>query len=366
MIRRRKTRKVRVGDKFIGGDATVLVQSMSNKKTKDVEGVLKQTQELKEAGCELVRVTVNTPEAAEAVTVIVKRSPLPICADVHFDYKMALAAIKAGVHKVRINPGNIGDKEKVKLVVNAARDRGIPIRIGVNSGSIEKRLLEKYGHPTPEAAVESALGQAKLLESLDFQDIVISVKFSNALNTIRAYDLLSEKCDYPLHLGVTEAGTKFPGTVRSSIAFGSLLSRGIGDTIRVSLTEDPVEEVEVAFEILKGLEIRAHGPILVSCPTCGRTEIDLIALTKKVEQKLAEFKEPLRVAVMGCVVNGPGEAAEADVGITGGNGVGIVFRKGKVVGKVKEEELFKALFEEIDKIITEKKVPASPKGKASV
>jgi len=347
LIRRRKTRKVRVGDKFIGGDATVLVQSMSNKKTKDVEGVLKQTQELKEAGCELVRVTVNTPEAAEAVTVIVKRSPLPICADVHFDYKMALAAIKAGVHKVRINPGNIGDKEKVKLVVNAARDRGIPIRIGVNSGSIEKRLLEKYGHPTPEAAVESALGQAKLLESLDFQDIVISVKFSNALNTIRAYDLLSEKCDYPLHLGVTEAGTKFPGTVRSSIAFGSLLSRGIGDTIRVSLTEDPVEEVEVAFEILKGLEIRAHGPILVSCPTCGRTEIDLIALTKKVEEKLAEFKEPLRVAVMGCVVNGPGEAADADIALCAAKSKAFIYKKGKKIATVPENKIIPTLLKEL-------------------
>jgi (E)-4-hydroxy-3-methylbut-2-enyl-diphosphate synthase len=355
LIRRRKTRKVRVGDKFIGGDATILVQSMSNKKTEDVEGVLTQTQELKEAGCELVRITVNTPEAVNALTAIIKGSPLPICADIHFDYKMALAAIKAGVHKVRINPGNIGGKEKVKSVVNAAKERGIPIRIGVNSGSIEKRLLEKYGHPTPEAAVESALGQARLLEKLDFHDIVISVKFSSALNTIRAYELLSEKCDYPLHVGVTEAGTKFSGTVRSSIAFGSLLARGIGDTIRVSLTEDPVEEVRVSFEILKGLEIRAHGPILISCPTCGRTEIDLIPLAKKVEEKLGEFKEPLKVAVMGCIVNGPGEAAEADVGITGGKGVGIVFRKGKVVGKVKEEELFTALFEEIDKIIVEKK-----------
>lgn len=352
MIRRKQTKKVGVGDKFIGGDSPVLVQSMANKKTKDVESVLKQTQELKEAGCELIRVTVNTPAAADAVAEIVNGSPLPICADIHFDYKMALAAIEAGVHKVRINPGNIGSKKKVKVVVDAAKERGVPIRIGVNSGSIEKRLLEKYGYPTPEAAVESALGQVKLLESLDFHDILISVKFSNVLDTIRAYELLSENCSYPLHLGVTEAGTKFPGTVRSSIAIGSLLSQGIGDTIRVSLTEDPVEEVKVAFEILKALEIRAHGPILVSCPTCGRTDIDLIPLAKKVEEKLSLLKEPLKVAVMGCVVNGPGEAAEADVGITAGKDIGIVFRKGKVVAKVKEEELFDALFQEIDRIVT--------------
>jgi (E)-4-hydroxy-3-methylbut-2-enyl-diphosphate synthase len=353
LIERRKTRKVRVGNKFIGGDAPILVQSMSNKKTKDVKGVLNQINEFKEVGCELVRVTVNTAQAAESVPAIVKGSCLPICADIHFDYKMALAAIKGGVHKVRINPGNIGGKKKIKMVVTAAKDRGIPIRIGVNSGSIEKRLLEKYGHPTPEAAVESALGHAELLENLGFQDIVISVKFSNVLNTIYAYELLSEKCDYPLHLGVTEAGTKFPGTVKSSIAFGSLLSRGIGDTIRVSLTDNPVEEVKVAFEILKSLEIRAHGPILVSCPTCGRTAIDLIPLAKKVEEKLSGFKESLKVAVMGCVVNGPGEAAEADVGITGSKGVGIVFRKGKVVRKVKEKVLFDALFEEIEEIIAE-------------
>ncbi|MFH0836014.1 MAG: flavodoxin-dependent (E)-4-hydroxy-3-methylbut-2-enyl-diphosphate synthase [Candidatus Micrarchaeota archaeon] len=352
-MERRKTRKVRVGDKFIGGDAPVLVQSMCNKKTKDVKGVLKQIDELAEAGCELVRVTVNTQEAADAMPAIVKGSQLPVCADIHFDYRMALAAVKAGVAKVRINPGNIGSEDKVKTVVKAVKDAGIPIRIGVNSGSIEKKLLEKYGYPTPEAAVESAFGHVKILEELDFRDIVISVKFSDTLKTIQAYELLSKKCDYPLHLGVTEAGTKFTGTVKSSIALGSLLSRGIGDTIRVSLTDDPVEEVHAAYEILKVLGIRAHGPILTSCPTCGRTEIDLIPLAKRIEERLKKYKEPLKVAVMGCVVNRPGEAAECDVGITGGKGVGIVFRKGKVVRNVKESELFDALFEEIDQIIAE-------------
>jgi (E)-4-hydroxy-3-methylbut-2-enyl-diphosphate synthase len=316
---------------------------MTNTDTANAPATLAQIRALRDAGCELVRVTVNAPEAAEALKTIVRESPLPVAADIHFDYRLALAAIRSGVHKLRLNPGNIGSAQKVREVASAAKDAGIPIRIGVNGGSLEREILQRHGKATPAAMVESALKHAELLEKNGFTDIVISLKSSHIRTMIAAYREMSRLRDYPLHLGVTEAGTAFQGSIKSAVGIGSLLADGIGDTIRVSLTEDPVEEIRVAKEILKVLGLRKEGVEIISCPTCGRTEIDLITLTKKVEKAFEGDKRNIRIAVMGCVVNGPGEAREADFGVAGGRGVGLLFRKGEIYKKVTEEEILPEL-----------------------
>lgn len=341
-MERRKSRAVKVGDIFIGGNNKVVIQSMTNTFTSDVDKTVAQILELEKEGCELVRVTVNNEAAADAIAKIKEKIHIPLVADIHFDYRLALKAIENGIDKLRINPGNIGSEDKIKEVVEKAKEYKIPIRIGVNSGSIEKHILEKYGRGTAEGMVESAMYHVSLLEKYDFHDIVISLKASNVKMMIDAYRQISTLVDYPLHLGVTEAGTAFQGTVKSSIGIGSLLADGIGDTIRVSLTENPVEEIKVAKEILKVLGLR-EGLEIVSCPTCGRTEINLIELAKKVEKEFAECKKDLKVAVMGCVVNGPGEARDADYGVAGGNGIGILFKKGKIIKKVKEEDIISEL-----------------------
>lgn len=324
---------------------------MCSTNTSDVQATVEQILRLEEAGCEIVRVAVPDREAASALPAVKSRIHIPLVADIHFDYELALESMRAGVDKVRINPGNVLVKHGwrgVEAVVEAAREHSVPIRIGVNSGSIEAPLLEKYGSPTPQAAVESAMGHVKLLEQLDFHDIVLSVKFSDVPRTIAAYRLLSETTDYPLHLGVTESGTSWSGAIKSAVGLGTLLAEGIGDTVRVSLTTlDKAEEVRVAYEILKGLELRARGPVLTSCPTCGRTEVDLLRLARQVEEALADVKAELHVAVMGCVVNGPGEAAEADLAVVGGKGVVALYRKGRFLRRVPESEAGKALLEEI-------------------
>ncbi len=353
MIKRKKTKKIFVGDVPIGGDAPVAVQSMTNTDTRDWKATVRQIEELAEVGCEIVRVAVPDMEAAEQLPGIKSKIKIPLIADIHFDYRLAIAALNAGVDGLRINPGNIGGEEPTRKVVRLAKERNVPIRIGVNSGSLEKHLLEKYGHPTPEAMVESALEHVRILEDLDFDLIKISLKSSDVLQTVDAYTLLSEKVDYPLHLGITEAGTLVSGTVKSALGIGILLYNGIGDTIRVSLTSDPTEEITVAYHILRSLRLRERGVEIISCPTCGRTEIDLIPLVQKAEKELAKIKTPLKVAIMGCVVNGPGEAREADVGIAGGRGIGIVFKKGKVIKKVKEDELLDVLLGEVRSMINE-------------
>jgi (E)-4-hydroxy-3-methylbut-2-enyl-diphosphate synthase len=347
-MERKQTKKVKVGNVFIGGDSSVSIQSMTNTDTRDVEATLDQIKALYNAGCEIVRCAVLDIEAAEAIKEITKQSILPVVADIHFDYRLALKVIENGVAGLRINPGNIGSEDRVKLVVEAAQKKNIPIRIGVNSGSLEKHILEKYKEPTAEALVESALGHVRILENLNFTDIVISIKSSNVQTMIEAYRLMSTKCNYPLHLGVTESGTPFRGTIKSSIGIGTLLAEGIGDTIRVSLTSDPVEEIKVAKEILKALNLRKGGVEFVSCPTCGRTQIDLINIAQQVEKRLEGINKDIKVAVMGCVVNGPGEAREADIGIAGGKGEGIIFKKGVVIKKVKEEDLVEELMKEIE------------------
>lgn len=349
-MNRKKTRQISVGNVLMGGDANVVIQSMTNTDTRDVEKTLAQIRALYNAGCEIIRCAVPDKEAAEAIKEIVKQSPIPVVADIHFDYRLALMCIENGISALRINPGNIGSKERVGKVVEAAKKKNIPIRIGVNSGSLEKELLEKYGEPTAEALVESALKHVKILEDLDFYDIVISIKSSNVPMMIEAYRLMSNKCDYPLHLGVTESGTVFKGTIKSSIGIGTLLAEGIGDTIRVSLTSDPIEEIKVAKEILKALGLRKGGLEFISCPTCGRTEIDLIGIAKEVESRLDNIKKDIKVAVMGCVVNGPGEAREADIGIAGGKGQGIIFKKGEIIKTCKEEDLVSELMKEIDSL----------------
>lgn len=335
----KKTREVKVGNLIIGGRNKVVIQSMTNTTTSDVEKTVAQIKELEKAGCELVRMTINNLEAAEAIREIKKRVAIPLVADIHFDYKLALAAMENGIDKLRINPGNIGSDENVEKVVKMAKEKRIPIRIGVNSGSIEKDILKKYGKPTAEGMVESAMYHINLLEKYDFHDIVISLKASNVKMMVEAYRKIKELVDYPLHLGVTEAGTAFQGTVKSAIGIGALLVDGIGDTIRVSLTENPVEEIKVAKEILKVLGLRETGVEIVSCPTCGRTEIDLIGLAKKVEKEFENEQRKIKIAVMGCVVNGPGEAREADYGVAGGKGEGVLFKKGEIVKKVKESEI---------------------------
>ncbi len=358
-IERRPTRQIRLGEVAVGGDAPVSVQSMCNTDTRDAAATIQQIVALQEAGCDIVRVAVPDRKAAAALAVIQDSIRIPLVADIHFDYRLALAVIDAGVDGLRINPGNIGTRERVERVVRAARARRIPIRIGVNAGSLEPELWEKYGGPTAEAMVESALGHVRILESLDFHHIKISLKASDVGRTVEAYRQISQKIDYPLHIGVTEAGTLLPGTVKSSVALGLLLAEGIGDTLRVSLTDDPVQEVRVGIEILKTLGLREAGPVMVSCPTCGRCEIDLIGLARDVEQRLARMRKPIEVAVMGCVVNGPGEARGADFGIAGGKGVGLIFRKGEIVRKVREEELADALMEEIGKTETRQRTEGS-------
>ena len=354
-MKRRSTRQIYVGPVAIGGNAPVTVQSMTNTKTQDAKATLVQINTLAEAGCDIIRCAVPDMAAAIALKDIVKGSPIPVIADIHFDYRLALQAIESGVHGLRLNPGNIGGKEKVRAVVEAAKPKNIPIRIGVNAGSLPKDLLEKYGHPTAEALVEAAWRHIRILEEMDYRNNKISLKCHDVPLTLAAYRLLASQCDYPLHVGITEAGTINSGIIKSAVGIGALLAEGIGDTIRVSLTGDPVNEVRVGFEILKSLGLRTYGPTLISCPTCGRTSIDLEQLANVVETRLADIKEPISVAVMGCIVNGPGEAREADVGIAGGKGEGLVFRKGQVLKKVPEDRLVNELFIEIDKILDERK-----------
>jgi (E)-4-hydroxy-3-methylbut-2-enyl-diphosphate synthase len=354
IISRKKTKQITLGTVEIGGGAPVVVQSMCNTDTRDAVKTLEQIGRLEQAGCELVRLAVPDTDAAKALGVIRKGTKLPLIADIHFDYRLALEAVRNGVNGLRINPGNIGGKEKVSEVVRACKDRGIPIRIGVNAGSLEKHLLEKYRHPTAEAIVESAFGHIRILEDLKFTNLKVSLKASDVLTSIASYRLFSEKSDYPLHIGISEAGTLFSGTIKSSVGLGILLAEGIGDTLRVSLTADPVEEVRVAYEILKSLKIRLRGVNIISCPTCGRTEIDIIGLAQEVEKRLSHINEPLTVAVMGCVVNGPGEAREADAGIAGGKGIGLLFRHGGIIKKLAETELADALVMEVEKIVKAK------------
>lgn len=352
---RKQTRQLKLGSVRIGGGAPVVVQSMTNTDTRDVEATLGQIKRLHDAGCEIVRVAVPDETAAKALRAIHDASPVPVIADIHFDYRLALMALEAGLEGLRINPGNIGERKNVEAVVDAAKARGAVIRVGVNSGSVEKRLLELYGGPTPEAMVESALGHVRILEGHGFYDTKISIKSSSVLNTIECYRLLSQRCDYPLHLGVTEAGGVLRGAIKSSVGMGILLSEGIGDTLRVSLTADPEEEMTVAWELLRALGLRQRGPEIISCPTCGRTEIDLIGLAQEVERRLRTETASIKVAVMGCVVNGPGEAREADLGMAGGRDKGIIFRKGEVIRSVRgQDALLAAFMEELDKLLLER------------
>ncbi len=346
----RISKKIKLGDTYLGGGEPVLVQSMLNVPAEDIEGSVKQAKELEEAGCQIIRFAIPNEKALSLIEPIKKAVSVPLVADIHFDYLLALGAAERGIDKIRINPGNIGDESRVKAVADICNKKQIPIRIGVNSGSLEKEILAKYGSPTPEALVESAMFHASLLEKYDFSDIVISIKSSNVNTMIKAYELASERCDYPLHLGVTEAGTERMGIIKSSIGIGSLLAHGIGDTIRVSLTDNPVKEVYAAFDILKALGLKTDCPYLISCPTCGRTKIDLVSLAKQVEERLRDCKKPIKVAVMGCIVNGPGEAKEADIGIAGGDGCGLIFKKGEILRKVKEDELLDELMKEIEKL----------------
>ncbi|MBJ6752089.1 flavodoxin-dependent (E)-4-hydroxy-3-methylbut-2-enyl-diphosphate synthase [Geomonas anaerohicana] len=341
------TRQIKIGNVPIGGGAPCSVQSMCSTDTRNVAATLDQIGRLAEAGCEIVRCAVPDMDAAQALAAIKAGSPLPLIADIHFDYKLALQALESGVDGLRLNPGNIGERWKVAEVVKAAAERQIPIRIGVNGGSLEKELLVKYGHPTPEAMVESALGHVRILEELNYREIKISIKVSDVLRTLEAYRLLSDAVDYPLHIGVTEAGTIFSGTIKSSVGLGILLHQGIGDTMRVSLTGDPVHEVRVAYDILKCLGIRQRGINFVSCPTCGRCQIDLIPVAEEVERRLAHLDKNITVAVMGCSVNGPGEAREADFGIAGGRGEGLLFKHGEILRKVPQDKLADALIEEV-------------------
>ena len=353
---RKQTRQLKLGSVRIGGGAPIVVQSMTNTDTRDVEATLGQIKRLHDAGCEIVRVAVPDETAARALRAIHDASPIPVIADIHFDYRLALMALEAGLEGLRINPGNIGERKNVEMVVDAANARGAVIRVGVNSGSVEKRLLEQYGGPTPQAMVESALGHVRILEEHGFYDTKISIKSSSVLNTIECYRLLSQRCDYPLHLGVTEAGGVLRGAIKSSVGMGVLLSEGIGDTLRVSLTAAPEEEMTVAWELLRALGLRQRGPEIISCPTCGRTEIDLIGLAQEVERRLRTENAPIKVAVMGCVVNGPGEAREADLGMAGGRDKGIIFRKGEVIRSVRgQEALLAAFMEELDKLLVERR-----------
>ena len=354
MIQRKKTRQIHIGGVAIGGGAPISVQSMCSTKTTDTESTVAQINALQAAGCDIVRLAVPDMAAAENLGNIIKKVNVPLVADIHFDYRLALESIRQGISALRLNPGNIGSEERVKAVVTEAKANNIPIRIGVNAGSLDKKLLAKYGGVTAEALVESAMEHVHSLEAQDFYDMKISLKAHDVPLTLEAYKLMSETVDYPLHLGITEAGTARTGMIKSAVGIGALLAQGIGDTFRISLTGDPVVEVKVANEILKSLGMKEYGPTLISCPTCGRTEIDLAGIANQVEERLANITEPISVAVMGCVVNGPGEARGADVGIAGGFGEGLVFRKGEIVRKVDESVLVEELFKEIDAILAEK------------
>ena len=361
---RRKTRQISVGKVKIGGNAKVSVQSMTKTDTRDVKATVAQIKKLEKSRCEIVRVAVKDEDAATCIKDIKSQISIPLIADIHFDYKLALKSIEQGADGIRINPGNIGGSEKVKEIIRACREKGISIRVGVNSGSIEKKILEKYGKPSAEAMVESALKHLEIFEEEDFYDIKVSLKASDVLRTINAYRLFAKKADklssgknggYPLHLGVTEAGTVFTGVIKSSIGIGILLNEGIGDTIRVSLTGDPVDEVRAGYAILRSLELREEGLDLISCPTCGRCQIDVEKIAEEVEERLSHIKAPLRVAVMGCIVNGPGEAKDAHVGIAGGTGEGLLFKEGKIIKKLEEKDLVDAIVDEVEKLIDEKK-----------
>ncbi len=356
---RRKTRELKIGGVRVGGDAPVSVQSMTNTDTADIASTVAQIKALESAGCEIVRVAVPDMDAATSIGRIKKEITIPVIADIHFDWKLALASIDEGVDGLRINPGNIGSRERIKEVVRAASARKVPIRIGVNSGSLEKELLSKYGHPTAEALAESALRHVSILEDMDFREIKVSLKSSSVRLTIDSYRLLAKKVDYPFHIGVTEAGTIFSGTVKSSVGLGVLLSEGIGDTMRVSLTCDPVDEVRVGWEILKSLELRKRGINLISCPTCGRIKLDCVSIALEIERRLSHVQEPLNIAVMGCAVNGPGEAMGSDVGVAGGDGVGLIYVKGKSVRKVKEKEIVDAVIDEVNRVLRERADPPS-------
>ncbi len=343
MVKRENTKEILVGNVKIGGGNPVVIQSMTNTSTKDVDATVKQILALEAEGCEIVRVAVPDVESAESIKDIKKRINIPLVADIHFDYRLAILAIENGVDKIRINPGNIGKIENIKKVVDVAKERNIPIRVGVNSGSLESELIEKYGGVTPAGLVESALNNAKIIEDLGYDNIILSLKASNVPFALEAYEKVAEKTNYPLHVGITEAGTLYKGNIKSAVGLGAILSRGIGDTIRVSLTGDPVEEIKSAKEVLQSLGLRTFGIEYISCPTCGRTEVDLIGIANEVEEKTKNLKRDIKIAVMGCVVNGPGEAKEADYGIAGGKGVGIIFKKGVLVKKVEESELVSEL-----------------------
>jgi len=345
---RENTREVQIGDRKIGGDNPILIQSMTNTRTEDIAATVEQIHRLERAGCEIIRCTVPTREAALALREIKERIHIPLVADIHFDYRLAIAAMENGADKIRINPGNIGSKERLAAVVEAAKERGIPIRVGVNSGSLEKELVEKYHGVTAEGIVESALDKVHAIEALDYRNLVISIKSSDVLMCVRAHEILADKTDYPLHVGITEAGTLMSGNIKSAIGLGLILNQGIGNTIRVSLTGDPVEEVKSAKLILRTLGLRREGIEVVSCPTCGRTQIDLIKLANQVEKLVEDYPYNIKVAVMGCVVNGPGEAREADLGIAGGIGEGLLIKKGEIIRKVPEEQLLSALKDELE------------------
>ena len=346
-MERRKSRKIKLGNTTLGGDSPVLVQSMLNVPSTDIDGSVAQAKALAAAGCQVIRFAIPDEAALDLIEPIKNAVDVPLVADIHFNYRLALGAAQRGIDKIRINPGNIGSDDRVKAVADICREKQIPIRIGVNSGSLEKHILAKYGAPTPEAMVESAMYHAALLEKFDFNDIVISIKSSNVPTMIAAYEMAAQRCDYPLHLGVTEAGTERMGIIKSAAGIGSLLCHGIGDTIRVSLTDDPVKEVFAAMDILKAIGLKNDSPYLIACPTCGRTRIDLVGLAKQVEEKLRDVHKPIKVAVMGCVVNGPGEAREADIGIAGGDGEGLIFRRGEILRKVPQERLVDELMDEI-------------------
>ena len=351
-VNRKKTAQIRIGNVSIGGTAPVVVQSMTNTRTDDVDATVSQITRLEEAGCEIVRVAIPDEPSAQAIRKIKPAISIPLIADIHFNYRLAIAAVEAGADGLRINPGNIGSPRKIKAVADCARDANVPIRVGVNSGSLEKDILEKYQGATAEAMVESALRNVDILKSFDFDSIKVSIKASDVPRTVEAYRLFSSKTDIPVHLGVTEAGGLFPGIVKSSLGIGMLLAEGIGDTIRVSLTRDPVEEIRVGYEILKALGIRRRGPDIISCPTCGRCNIDLFDIAEAVEKRVFTMTAPIKIAVMGCVVNGPGEAREADIGIAGGDGKGVLFRKGRVVETLPQEDLTRVLLRELDDLET--------------
>ena len=349
---REKTKEIHIGDRVIGGGHPILIQSMTNTPTEDVEATVAQILRLEEAGCDIIRSTVPTPEAAKAIHEIKKRIHIPLVADIHFDYKMAIAAMENGADKIRINPGNIGSIDRIKAVVDCARERNIPIRVGVNSGSLEKDIIARHGgHVTAEGIVESAMDKVRIIEDLGYDNLVVSIKSSDVMMCVKAHELIARECTYPLHVGITEAGTLYSGNIKSSVGLGIILNQGIGDTIRVSLTGDPVEEVRTAKMILKTLGLRKGGVEVVSCPTCGRTKIDLIGLANEVEKLVQGYDLDLKVAVMGCVVNGPGEAKEADFGVAGGCGEGLLIRRGEVIRKVPEQDLLKALKEELDSYV---------------